>query len=65
MTQEQAAFELAMEVTNFAKIEQGRANVTMKTLVRIAQCLDVPLLELFRTPRTRAVRPGRPRKSRA
>jgi transcriptional regulator with XRE-family HTH domain len=62
LTQEQAASELAMEVTNFARIEQGRVNVTVKTLVRVARCLDVPLIEVFRSPRSRTVRPGRPRK---
>ncbi len=62
LTQEQTAAELGMEVTNYARIEQGRANVTVKTLLRLAECFDVALIELFRTPKARTVRPGRPRK---
>lgn len=60
LTQEQAAERLGMLAPNYARIEQGRANVTVDTLVRVSNALDVPLLELFRAPRNRTVRPGRP-----
>lgn len=51
-----------MQAPNYARIEQGRPNMTVGTLVRLARFLGVPLVELFRTPRVRVVRPGRPRK---
>jgi transcriptional regulator with XRE-family HTH domain len=62
ITQEQAATKLGMQAPNYARIEQGRVNATVHTLVRIARFLDVSLADLFLPPRSRAVRPGRPRK---
>jgi transcriptional regulator with XRE-family HTH domain len=64
MTQEQAAERLGMLTPNYARIEQGRANATVDTLVRIAKVFDVAVLEFFRTPRNLArKRPGRPARS--
>jgi transcriptional regulator with XRE-family HTH domain len=64
-TQETIAEALGMLTPNYARIEQGRQNVTMDTLVRIARVLDVGLVELFRVPRARSTRaskkPARPR----
>lgn len=62
-TQESAAERLGMLVPNYARIEQGRLNVTVDTLVRIANALDVPLAELFKAPQVRAVKRGRPKKT--
>jgi transcriptional regulator with XRE-family HTH domain len=64
MTQETMAEALGMLAPNYARIEQGRANVTVDTLVRIGQALEVSLLELFRAPRSRKVKTGRPPKKR-
>ncbi len=61
LTQEAIAERLGMLAPNYARIEQGRANVTVDTLVRIADALEVPLVELFRAPKPHIVRPGRPR----
>jgi transcriptional regulator with XRE-family HTH domain len=48
---------------NYARVEQGRANVTLGTLVRIANGLKVELAELFVAPTAKRAKPGRPRKS--
>jgi transcriptional regulator with XRE-family HTH domain len=60
LTQEALAEKLGMLTPNYARVEQGRANVTVDTLVRIAHALDVELIELFRAPKDKTVRPGRP-----
>ena len=62
LTQEQLASELGMLAPNYARVEQGRQNVTVDTVVRVAQVLGVPLSDLFRLPRTRSIPPGRPSK---
>lgn len=61
MTQEAVAEALGSQAPNYARIEQGRQNVTVGTLVPIARLFGVGLDELFRVPRDRVVRPGRPR----
>lgn len=64
MTQEQAAARLRMLAPNYARIEQGRQNVTVSTLVRMANFLDVLVSDLFAAPASsHASRPGRPKKS--
>ncbi len=63
MTQRQVAEALDIEESNYARIEQGRQNATVATLVPIARLFGVGLDEFFRTPRDRVVRPGRPRGS--
>ena len=66
LTQEAFAERLGMLAPNYARIEQGRSNVTLDTLVRIANALDIAPIELFRTPKksSRVVKPGRPKKAR-
>lgn len=63
-TQESFAGKLGMLAPNYARVEQGRANVTLGTLVRIASGLRVELSELFLTPKAKRGRPGRPPKAR-
>ena len=46
-TLEQAAEAMSMDATQLAKIEAGSLNVTLVTLVRIADGLDVKLAALF------------------
>jgi transcriptional regulator with XRE-family HTH domain len=60
LTQEQLAERLNALTPNYARIEQGRQNVTVATLVPIARALDVSLEELFRSPRDRTRKHGRP-----
>jgi transcriptional regulator with XRE-family HTH domain len=63
-TQESFAVRVRMLAPNFARIEQGRMNVTVDTLVRIASALRVELSELFVEPTGKKQKPGRPRKDR-
>ena len=63
LTQEQAAEKLKMLAPNYARIEQGRANATVDTLVRVSKMLGVSLSELFGLPENRIARVGRPRRS--
>lgn len=60
-TQESFAARLRMLAPNYARIEQGRANVTIDTLVRVANGLKVELAELFVAPSAKRTRPGRPK----
>lgn len=62
LTQEQAAERLNLSVKGFQFIERGAQNLTIKTLVRVANALDVRTAELFAAPTSREVRRGRPRK---
>lgn len=54
LTQETAAERLGMLAPNYARIEQGRQNVTVDTLVRIVRVLgeDVRVADLFAPPTT-------------
>lgn len=63
MTQQEVAEALDIEAPNYARIEQGRQNATVATLVPIARLFGVGLDDLFKTARDRVVRPGRPRGS--
>lgn len=61
-TQESFAARLGMLAPNYARIEQGRMNVTIDTLVRVAHGLQVDMAELFVAPKARRGRRGRPPK---
>lgn len=67
MTLEAAAESMDMDLKHLQKVEAGKVNVTMVTLVRIASGLDVSLGDLFprdaRTaPAKKARGKARPRK---
>jgi transcriptional regulator with XRE-family HTH domain len=62
ITQVVAAQRLGMVLDNYIKIERGKRNVTLHTVVRLARALEVEVLELFVPSRERNPRPGRPRK---
>jgi len=51
-----------MDPSAYARIEQGRQNATVDTLVRIARALGVPVSDLFITPSSPRAKPGRPRR---
>ena len=61
LTQEAFAERLGIGANALQRIELGRQNLTIRSLVRLANGLGVPLARLFKAPRSRAVRPGRPR----
>jgi transcriptional regulator with XRE-family HTH domain len=64
ITQERLAEQLSMDTRDLRRIEAGDANVTVRTLVRMARALEVEVNELFLAPTTRPRRsPGRPKTS--
>jgi transcriptional regulator with XRE-family HTH domain len=60
-TQQDFADRLRMEPQSVQRIERG-TNLTIRSLVRIARILGVPMITLFEPPRTGRGKPGRPRK---
>lgn len=50
-TLEVAAEAMDLDLKHLQKVESGQINVTLVTLVRIAEGLDVPMSSLFRSPR--------------
>jgi len=65
LTQEDLSAKLKMLLPNYARIEQGRMNVTVDTLVRLSKGLGVEIGEFFAKPKVRKARVGRPPKSRS
>jgi transcriptional regulator with XRE-family HTH domain len=63
LTQEQASEALGMLASNYAHLEQGRQNLTIDTLVRVAKLLDVEVADLFARPEEPKPRKGRPKKA--
>lgn len=61
LTQERFAERLGIAANALQRIELGMQNLTIRSLVRLANGLGVPLSSLFEPPASRAVRPGRPR----
>jgi transcriptional regulator with XRE-family HTH domain len=46
-TQEQAAEKAEMNIRHYQKVEAGVANVTLRTLAKLARALDVEVARLF------------------
>ena len=61
-TQEQFAETLGYSLKFTQRIEGGRENLTIKSAAMLADALGVPLVALFRKPRTKKPGPGRPKK---
>ena len=64
LTQQVLADGLGMTVQYLSRIERGGVNLTIDTLVRIANALEARPSELIRSIRVRPAKPGRPRKQR-
>jgi transcriptional regulator with XRE-family HTH domain len=64
LTQQALADRLKMSAQYLSRIERGTVNLTMDTLVRIANALKARPSELLRSIRVRPAKPGRPRKQR-
>ena len=64
LTQEQLSVTLGTTFQWVAQLEGGRGNLTINTMVSVANALGVPLAELLVAPKpsSRIVRRGRPRK---
>jgi transcriptional regulator with XRE-family HTH domain len=60
-TQEELAERLGIQANNLQRVELGMQNLTVRSLVRLANGLGVSLATLFEAPSSRVVRPGRPR----
>ena len=63
LTQEQLADDLRVSAKYVQRCEQG-TNTTVRTLVRFANALGTRTAELFRVPKRRQIRKGRPRRGR-
>lgn len=61
-TQDEFAAKLEMLQPNYARIEQGRLDLRLSTLCRLADALQVDIGILFELPKQRKVTYGRPRK---
>lgn len=48
MTQNDLAIECDFEKASMSRIESGRSNPTVKTLLKISKALDVHISELFK-----------------
>lgn len=62
MTQEEFAAKLDMLLPNYTRLEQGRLDLRLSTIVRLANALRVNIADLFQIPKQRKVTYGRPRK---
>lgn len=63
LTQETLAERLEVSIKYLQRIEAGQENLTIQSVVNLANALDVPPGYLLQKPRTSPVRrPGRPRK---
>jgi len=47
ITQYRLAKDLLMEQSNLARIENGKTNPTVRTLIKISDLLEVDIVELF------------------
>lgn len=62
-TQAEAAEKLHVEEQSLQRFERG-ANLTLRTLAKLARVFDVPIQAFFEEAQPRPRRAGRPRKSR-
>ncbi len=60
LTQAEFAEALGIATNTLQRIEIGRQNLTIRTLVRLSDQLGAPVAALFEAPRSREVRKGRP-----
>jgi transcriptional regulator with XRE-family HTH domain len=62
LTQERFAEALGVSVRYLQFCEAGDENLGVETLVKIANALNVPVIELFTPPTKPKAGPGRPKK---
>ena len=48
MTQDKLSIESDVEKAMISRIESGRTNITIRTLYKISQALDVDIIEIFK-----------------
>lgn len=61
LTQARAAESLKMNLSNYQRIEHGLQNLSIRTLVRLAGVVGVPVAKLFEATSTRRGGRGRPK----
>jgi len=61
LTQAEVAEMLAMTTSNYQRIEHGLQNLSVRTMVRVAGALGVPVAKLFEATTTRRRGRGRPK----
>jgi len=59
-TQEQCAEQANVTVQYLQRIEQGKENLTLFSLLKIAKLFKVTIVELFQNPTTEKNKRGRP-----
>jgi transcriptional regulator with XRE-family HTH domain len=64
LTQEALAEEAGFSTKYLQRLEAGRENLSLRSLVRLANLLKAPVVRLLDPPRVRRVRKGRPPKAR-
>ena len=64
LTQDQQAERLGFTLKYLQRIEGGGENLTVRSLVKIADAFGVPVTALFHKPRTKQAGPGRPKRKR-
>ena len=64
LTQQALADRLGMSVQYLSRIERGGVNLTIDTIVRLANALEARFSDLTRSTHVRPVKPGRPKKRR-
>ena len=62
LTQVEVAERLDTGVSNYQRIEHGLQNLTIRTMVRIASTLGVPVEAFFEAPKARGTKRGRGRR---
>ena len=64
LTQAQVSEKLGVSTREYARIESGRANLTLATMVSVADVLGTCLAEMVVRPASQEVKRGRPKRNR-
>lgn len=64
LTQQQVTDHIDIDLRHFRRIERGTENITIETLVRLADALQLPPISLLRKAKPRPPQTGRPRRRR-
>lgn len=47
-SQSQLAYDAEIDISTLSRLERGGLNVTLETLISIAEVLNVPVIDLFK-----------------
>ena len=61
-TQEECGEQLGLSLKYVQKLESGKRNLRVDTLVNLAKLYSVPVADLFEAPSIKTAKVGRPRK---